>query len=162
MISSFFRTSDDIRAKDVTIGDVRRKMKDNPLLCKQDDKKVIDKIRDLFSKVEDSEMPESLPQETVSQKLDRMFDATHQSEITEEQSTLASVKTAKGVFSKEDANNLACLCCHIIQSGKIHTLLIEQALKGSNAGRKILENYQMDQIRNRVKYERLKYVKQWK
>ena len=74
MISSFFRTSDDIRTKDVTIGDVRRKMKDNPLLCKQDDKKVIDKIRDLFSKVEDSEMLESLPpQETVSQKLDRMF-----------------------------------------------------------------------------------------
>ena len=134
-------------------------MKDNPLLCTIEEKKIIDKVRDLFPKAEDSEMLELLPQETVSEKIDRMFHATRQSEVTEEQSTLASGKTAKGIFSKEDVNTIASLCCHMIHSGRIHTLHIEQALSVNSSGRKILEDYTMDQIRSRVKYERLKYVK---
>ena len=70
-------------------------MKDNPLLCTTDEKKLIDKVRDLCPKAEDSGMLELLPQETVSEKIDCMFHVTHQSEVTEEQSTLASGETAK-------------------------------------------------------------------
>ena len=54
----------------MTIDDVCRKMTDNPLLCTIYEKKVIDKVRDLFQTAEDSEMLELLPHETVSKKTD--------------------------------------------------------------------------------------------
>ena len=96
----------------------------------------------------------------MEEKVERMFrngEAPHSD--TKEVATNSSATTRKGVFSEQQALQLKSLCSQIIKDGKVHTSPIHEALNRQASGRDLLESFQMDQIRNRIKYERLKYTK---
>ena len=121
------------------------------------EKKVIDKVRSLFKKSDHPSL-EEIPKDTIEEKVERMLHSDLDSTEVSEKPSLHSCST-KGLFPQKKAEDLNLLCKRIIMDGKIHKARIEEALKSSAKGRALLEEFEIDQLRNRLKYERLNFVK---
>ena len=137
--------------------DVRKKIKENALLSSINEKKIIDKVRSLFRNEEHVSL-EEMPKDSVAEKVERMFQSELASTGASEKPSTPSTST-KGLFSQQRAEDLVALCKRMITDGKIHKTVIEETLGSTNKGRALLQDFDIEQLRNRIKYERLKFIK---
>ena len=122
-------------------------------------KKIIDKVREFFKRDEATLLTE-IPEEKLQDKVERMFHIEEASQSqAAEVATISNTTSNKGIFSEQQAQQLRNLCSHIINDGRVHTSRIQEALNRQASGQYLLETFELDQIRNRLKYERMKYVK---
>jgi len=75
------------------------------------------------------------------------------------ESLFSSMSGKAKLFSCEDTESLANLCADIIKNPPITQARIERVLKRSRDGLIILKNYSLDQLVNKVKYERRMFIK---
>ena len=127
-ITDFFHIfADDIRSKDVTIEDVRRKSTNHPLLADIPAKTIIDKVRE-FSKRDEATLLTEIPEEKLQEKVERMFhiEEASQSQATEV-ATISNTTSKQGIFSEQQAQQFRNLCSHIINDSRVHTSRIQEA-----------------------------------
>lgn len=111
---------DDIRIKDITILDVRRKIANSSVLCSIDPKKVCDKVRSMWkAKSEQDDILQSIPRETVGDKMTRMFDDEVMSAKSVQQSTtdLSSFGDHRRIFTEEQIETILKQCKPMLDVG---------------------------------------------
>ena len=166
---------DDIRAQDITIADVRQKIRGHALLSSIDAKRVCDKVRSIwkFGNQNSSEILDEIPSEQLSDKIERLFekeDANSHAAVDEEQTSQASTsdqishasKSSTRIFTNANVETLISCCKSIIQDGRVLRQRMVDALNKTKRGQALLDTFKLDQLQTRLKYERLKHVKKTK
>ena len=158
-IRSIFQ--EEIAAKSVTIEVVRRKIQTHPSLATKNPKRVYDRIRAEWRFVETEEeatVPGELPeeQESVRDRVNRLFEpaavddsSTHSSDIIPPTSG-----TSKGLFHESQVQTLLRLCRDMTVVAPISKPVIIARLEKDADGNILLANVTLQQIVNRLKYER--------
>ena len=147
---------EEISQKSVTMQEVREKIKDHPTLHDQDAKKVCDRVRSEWRGIQNGNKPESdsateLPgeEETLSDKMSRFLSSS-----AELVPPLNSIYMSQNIFCRNDKETLFQLFGGVIRSGIISKPVVKDTLENEEAGRQILHKFTVEQIVNRIKYER--------
>ena len=135
---------------------VREKIKDHPTLYDQDPKKVYDRVRSGWRGIDkknhletagEAKLPEE--EEPLSDKMSRFltsssgFCATVEFKLPEQEH-----------FAREEKENLFRLFGATIRSGIISKPVVKNILEKDDAGKEFLLKFTVEQIINRLKYER--------
>ena len=153
-----------ITAQDITFTSVKEKIKDDPVLCTEDPKRVYDKIRAEWrfkAKLEGcSQETVNLPeeQETIDNRVSRMFQANEHDQLSNHLSDImAPTNTtwkSQGLFTDEQVQTLFRLFQSMINGSPISKPKITSTLEGDSTGKPLLQKFTLAQIVNRLKYER--------
>ena len=135
---------------------VREKIKDHPTLYDQDPKKVYDRARSGWRGIDkknhletvgEAKLPEE--EETLSDKMSRFLTSSSDFVPPSNSSYLS-----KNIFSREEKENLFRLFGATIRSGIISKPVVKDILEKDDAGKEFLLKFTVEQIINRLKYER--------
>lgn len=153
-IRELFR--EEISQKSVTMKEVRNKIKDHPTLHNQDTKKVCDRVRSEWRGIQNENNPEissatELPeeQETLSDKMSRFLSTS-----TEFVPPSNSSYLRRNIFSRDEKETFFRLFGGMIRSGVISKPAVKDTLEKDEARKQFLCKFTVEQIINRVKYER--------
>ena len=155
---------EEISAQEISISCVREKIKCNPILCKEDPKRVYDRVRaewryktniDQSRDIEEVVLPEET--EDVNHRVDRLFVAPRDG-VAESSSLSAdfvsvteSTVHSKGVFTAQQAKTLVELFQDMVNCGRpISKPVITERLSKNVS----FKGVSVDQVVNRLKYER--------
>ena len=145
-----------ISKKSVTMQKVRDKIKDHPTLHDQATKKVCDRVRSEWYGIQNGNKPESdsapeLPgdEETLSDKMSRSLSSSAEFVPPSNSSCMS-----RNIFSQNDKETLFQLFGEMIRSGIISKPVVKDTLEKEEAGWQILRKFTVEQIINRIKYER--------
>ena len=140
----------------VTMREVREKIKDHPTLHDQDANKVCKRVRSEWRGIQNGNKPESdsaaeLPgeEETLSNKMSRFLSSSAEFVPPSNSSYMS-----QNIFSQNDKETLFQLFGGMIRSGMISKPVVKDTLENEEAGRQILHKFTVEQIVNRIKYER--------
>ena len=155
---------EEISTQEITMACVREKIKNHPILNQEDPKRVYDKIRaewrfkakiDNKSNEDEVNLPED--EEDLDHRVQRLFAASNQeipessSLTTADVSVTESTVRSKGVFSSAQAKALVDIFKDMVNDGRpISKPVIIERLSGND----VLKGYNVEQIVNRLKYER--------
>ena len=133
----------EIRQKSVTMQEVRDKIKDHPTLHDQDAKIVCNRVRSEWRGIQNGNKPES----------------DSASELPGEEETLLEKFVppsymSRNIFSRNDKETLFQLFGGMIRRGIISKQVVKDTLEKEKAGRQFLRKFTVEQIINRIKYER--------
>ena len=135
---------------------VREKIKDHPTLYDQDPKKVYDRVRSGWCGIDkknhletagEAKLPEE--EETSSDKMSRFLTSSSDFVPPSNSSYLS-----KNIFSREGKEYLFRLFGATIRSGIISKPAVKDILEKDDAGKEFLLKFTVEQIINRLKYER--------
>ena len=147
---------EEINQKRVTMAVVREKIKDHPTLYDQDPKKVYDRVRSGWRGIDkknhleaagEAKLPEE--EETLSDKMSRFLTSSSDFVPPSNSSYLS-----KNIFSREEKENLFRLFGATIRSGIISKPVVKDILEKDDAGKEFVLKFTVEQIINRLKYER--------
>ena len=154
----------EIEDQSISITVVRERIHDHPTLQHLDPKKVVDRVRSEWrdfgqsksqtQQVTDSEPPSKLPEdgENLEDKMKRFFATSDGSEdiVAPSNSSFVSGK----LFNQEERNYLLKVCGSIVKSGVISKVAVQKILEKEKEGKEIFRKFTLDQIINRLKYEK--------
>ena len=147
---------EEINKKSVTMEVVREKLKGHPTLSNEDAKKVCDRVRSEWRGIHSESRLEcagaaELPTEedTLSDKMGRFLSSSSEFEPPSNSSYLS-----RNIFSREEKESLYRLFGATIRSGIISKPAVKDILQNDEAGKEFLEKFTIEQIINRLKYER--------
>ena len=156
--------AEEIIAQDITFTSVNEKIKDDPVLCTEDPKRVYDKIRAEWrfkAKLEGcSQETVNLPeeQETIDNRVSRMFQANEHDQLSNHSSDImaptGTTWKSQGLFTDEQVQTLLRLFQSMINGSPISKPKIISTLEGDSTGKPLLRKFTLAQIVNRLKYER--------
>ena len=160
--------SEEIKEKCITIEVVRNKIRDHPTLKQLNDKRVLDRIRSEWrnSDLADEEaagtcsMPTTrLPvqAETLSDKMGRFFEACDENNTCSSSDVVGpsnSSYLSRCIFSDEDKKFLLRVCGGMVRGGVISKPEIKKCLEKQEEGKELLNKFTINQLVNRLKYER--------
>ncbi|XP_068678068.1 uncharacterized protein [Montipora foliosa] len=161
----------EILEQSVTMAMVKDRIIGHPSLQHIEPKKVLDRVRSEWrncgksnsesQKMADCEPYPNLPtlKEPLSDKMNRFFSTDNRSESMETGSVdmvppSSSSYTSGKIFSQEERNFLMKVCGTIVRAGVISKPAVKEMLVKEEEGREILRKFTLDQIINRLKYER--------
>ena len=154
----------EIDAQNITISCVRQKIQSDPILSKEDPKRVYDRVRAewRFKSKHDScdketaNLPEE--QETIDNRVGRMFQEKEDDQQSSHSSNIMSptdtTGKSQGVFAAEQVQTLQRLFQDMINGSPISKPTITATLAKDSFGKSLLEKINLTQIVNRLKYER--------
>ena len=147
---------------------VKDKIQSNPILVKEDAKKVYDKVRAQwrFNSKKTSTGTVLLPsqKDTVKDCVSRMFDTSGDREDSDHSSdilspTVTTTKSKPGLFSSAQVTTLLRLFPDMIKGSPISKPIIAKRLQNDSEDGKLFADFTVEQVVNRFKYER-KYSRQ--
>lgn len=156
--------ANEISEQSITMAIVKGRIQGHPTLQQLDPKKVLDRVRSEWrdhgkskresQEIADSEQPPNLPaeEETMSQKLNRFFSSDNGSEdiLPPSNSSFVSAK----LFAQEERKFLLKVCGSMVRVGVISKPVVKEMLGKEEEGKELLKKFTLDQIINRLKYER--------
>jgi site-specific recombinase XerD len=156
--------ADELRSHSIRLETVKMKIATSSVLAKVEAKKVYDKVRSLISKgAPDQETVNNdlagallqLPSDTLEDRMNRTtaVDSDAASDIVPP--TTLATKIHK-LYDDNAVTIIASLCKEIIRGGAISRDRIQAALSSCADGASLLQQFSMDQLMSRVKYERRK------
>ena len=155
-IRELFR--EEIDQKSVTMALVREKITNNAILCNHDPKKICDRVRSEWRHKRDESHLETAgavdppdEEETFSDKMSRYMSSSSVSEFVPPSN---SSYVSRNLFSLREKEDLLRLFKPTIKSGIISKPAVKNILEEDEAGRQFLKKFTVDQIVNRLKYER--------
>lgn len=155
-IRELFR--EEIDQKSVTMALVREKITHNAILCNHDPKKICDRVRSEWRHKRDESHLETAgavdppdEEETFSDKMSRYMSSSSVSEFVPPSN---SSYVSRNLFSLREKEDLLRLFKPTIKSGIISKPAVKNILEEDEAGRQFLKKFTVDQIVNRLKYER--------
>ena len=160
-IKELFRS--EITEQKISMASVREKIKSHPILVKEDAKKVYDKVRAQwrFNSQETRTGTVDLPsqKDTVTNRVSRMFntsgdgeDSDHSSDILSP--TVTTTKSKPGLFSATHVETMIRLFPDMIKGSPISKPVIAKRLQNDSQGIKLFAEFTVEQVVNRLKYER--------
>jgi len=150
---------EEIKANNICLSSVREKVKQNTVLTSIDCRKVYDRLRsEMRQQLSDCEMTLPVDEDTAYDLVSRLLKPHDACEDISESDCIApsSKSSLKDLFTRKDTDVILKLCAHIIGGGAVSDKRIEDTLQQSAAGRNLLSNFSLFQLKNRVKYERRK------
>ena len=154
--------AEEISTQNITISCVRQKIQDDPILYKEEPKRVYDRVRAewRFKATPDSCDKETanLPEEyeTIDNCISRMFQEKEDDQQSSHSSNVVSPTDTtgkfQGVFAAEQVQTLLLLFQDMINGSPISKPTINATLAKDSLGKSLLEK--LAQIVNRLKYER--------
>ena len=156
--------AEEISAQNITISCVRQKIQDDPILSKEEPKRVYDRVRAewRFRATPDSCDKETanLPEEYefIDNCVSRMFQEKEDDQQSSHSSNVVSptdtTGKSQGVFAAEQVQALLRLFQDMINGSPISKPTINATLAKDSLGKSLLEKFTLAQIVNRLKYER--------
>ena len=159
--------SEEIKAQSISIASVREKIQSDPVLCNEDAKKVYDKVRAQWRyrpEINNETITVTLPsgKETVADRVSRMFDessASRELDYSDASSDIISptettARSKPGVFSPTQVQTLIHLFTDMINGAPLSKPVITQRLQNDRQGKEIQTAFTVEQVVNRLKYER--------
>lgn len=157
----------EIKKESVTMAIVRDKIRDHPTLQHLDAKRVCDRVRSEwrqrdpeYEELEDTSGNPSPPEQTESfgEKMDRFFRARPSDTSTYSSSDVVAPSNpsyaSNTIFSDEERKYLLRVCGGMVRGGIISKPAVKQLLEKTDEGKKILHKFKIEQLINRLKYER--------
>ena len=160
-IKELFRS--EINEQKISMASVREKIQSNPVLVKEGAKKVYDKVRAQwrFNLEKTSTEAVLLPsqKDTVKDRVSRMFDTSGDGEDSDHSSdilspTVTTTKSKPGLFSSAQVTTLIHLFHDMIKGFPISKPVIAKRLQNDSEGGKLFADFTVEQVVNRLKYER--------
>ena len=160
-IKELFRS--EINEQKISMASVREKIQSNPVLVKEGAKKVYDKVRAQwrFNLKKTSTEAVLLPsqKDTVKDRVSRMFDTSGDGEDSDHSSdilspTVTTTKSKPGLFSSAQVTTLIHLFHDMIKGFLISKPVIAKRLQNDSEGGKLFADFTVEQVVNRLKYER--------
>ena len=160
-IKELFRS--EINEQKISMASVREKIQSNPVLVKEGAKKVYDKVRAQwrFNLEKTSTEAVLLPsqKDTVKDRVSRMFDTSGDGEDSDHSSdilspTVTTTKSKPGLFSSAQVTTLIHLFHNMIKGFPISKPVIAKRLQNDSEGGKLFADFTVEQVVNRLKYER--------
>ena len=160
-IKELFRS--EINEQKISMASVREKIQSNPVLVKEGAKKVYDKVRAQwrFNLEKTSTEAVLLPsqKDTVKDRVSRMFDTSGDGEDSDHSSdilspTVTTTKSKPGLFSSAQVTTLIHLFHDVIKGSPISKPVIAKRLQNDSEGGKLFADFTVEQVVNRLKYER--------
>ncbi|XP_068757402.1 uncharacterized protein [Montipora capricornis] len=160
--------SEEIKEKSVTMEVVRGKIQGHAALEQLDAKRVCDRIRSEWrnstsnpesDKAADC-MPETEPPEqveTLSAKMSRFFKASDAKESCNSSDVVGpsnSSYLSKNIFSDNERKVLLRMCGTMVRGGVVSKPAIKERLEKEEEGKELLNKFSINQLVNRLKYER--------
>lgn len=139
--------------------DVRRKIANSSVLRSIDPKKVYDKVRSMWKiKPGQEDILQAIPKETVDDKIYRMFEDDGMSTNSVQHSTtdVSTLGDNRRIFTEEQINIILKQCKPMLDVGTFTKSGIFNHMSKIGKGKEILEQFDVEQIRTRLKYEKLK------
>ena len=152
---------DDIRAKHITIDEVRNKCEAHDVLAKVEAKKIYDKVRSLWqesSKEDCRPLLESLPKDGMSERVGRLLENDAPSDV----SHCTTSKDWRRKFSNDELETMFAQCKGMLKAGSFTMNKITECMSKTDKGKAILEKFDMEQIWTQLKYEKLKKTRKAK
>ena len=161
--------ADDIRKKSITLVAVRDKISEHPTLQHLDPKRVCDKVRSEWrfkdhkdhEEEDTSDNPSCKPPEqteNLSDKMSRFFESSAADKSTDSSSDVVLPSNpsylSRNIFSDDDRKFLLRVCGVMVRGGVISKPQIKKLLENENEGKELLRKYTIEQLVNRLKYER--------
>jgi site-specific recombinase XerD len=163
----------EIAAKTVTVQSVREKLNGIEELAGLSYRQVYDKLRSVIDNKPPDHTCMRLPTEidSAADRVQRMLlahkstvsvntqandDESEAADDSADESCIPPSSKAKDIFCKEDVVAVTKLCASIIARGPVSDTRISSVLSQSAVGAKLLKEYTLFQLRNRIKYERRK------
>ena len=152
----------EIVERSISLGTVKSKISDHPVLQNEDPKRVLDKVRSQWRYAKETQ-PLNLPseQETLEQRVrrtlvepDNIIDDENDNDNDIAPST--SVKSGlKNMLTSTDLERVTfAFKDMIVKSAAIQKIKIKEVLEKESWGRDILKKVSVDTVMNRIKYER--------
>jgi len=160
-IKELFRS--EINEQKICMASVREKIQSNPILVKESAKKVYDKVRAQwqFNSKETRTGTVLLPsqKDTVTDRVSRMFDTSGDGEASDHSSdilspTVTTARSKPGLFSSAQVQTLIRLFPDMIKGSPISKPVIARRLQNDGQGTKLFADFTVEQVVNRLKYER--------
>ena len=156
--------ANEIIEKSITMAIVKGRIQGHPNLQQLDPKKVLDRVRSEWrvhgksnrehKEIADGEQPAQVleEEEILAQKLNRFFSSDNGSEdmVPPSNSSFVSVK----LFAQEEREFLLKVCGSMVRAGVISKPVVKEMLGKEEEGKELLKKFTLDQIINRLKYER--------
>jgi len=161
----------EIKSRSISLDTVEGKISENSILRTIGARKVYDRVRSEIRCLCNESNPSALPEECeeACHRVARMLqggtqpdppsDSATDTELTVEPADSACINpsiTSHLVFSRQDCAALVKAGAPIIARGPIGDDRIKTVLSESFAGQRLLKNYSLPQLKNRLKYERRK------
>ena len=146
---------DDIRAKHVTIDEVRNKCEAHDVLAKVEARKVYNKVQGLWqelSKEDCSPLLESLPKDGMSERVGRLLENNAPSDV----SHCTTSKDWRRKFSDDELETMFAQCKGMLKEGSFTKNKITECMSKTDKGKAIHEKFDMELIWTRLKCEKLK------
>jgi len=165
-LKEFF--ADDIRNKSITLEAVRDKISEHPTLQHLEAKRVCDRVRSEWrfkdpkhdEREDKSSNPSCKPPEqteNLSEKMSRFFErSAHKSTSSSSDVVLPSNPSylSRNIFSGEKRKFRLNVCGVMVRGGVISKPYIKELLEKENEGKELLCKFTINQLVNRLKYER--------
>ena len=160
--------SDNRKSKSITLEVVRDKISEHPTLQHLDAKRVCDKVRSEWQfkdpKHDEARNTSSNPSckppeqtENLSDKMSRFFE-TSADKSTDSSSDVVLPSNpsylSRNIFSDEERKFLLRVCGVMVRGGVISKPHIKKLLEKENEGQDLLHKFTIEQLVNRLKYER--------
>lgn len=125
-----------------------------------DAKKVYDKIRSLSKAKcqDDDNVLQSIPKETVDDKMSRMYndDIVSTTSVPASTKAFSRISDNRRIFSEEQIDIIMKQCSSMLKIGSFSKKGIIEQMSKTTKGKAIIEEFDVEQIRTRLKYEKLK------
>ena len=160
--------ADDIKKKSITLVAVRDKISKHPTLQHLDAKRVCDKVRSEWrfkdpkhNEGEDTSTNPSCkpPEQTknLDDKMSRFFESSADKSTSSSSDVVLPSNPrylSRNIFSDEDRKYFLRVCGVMIRGGVISKPQIKKLLEKENEGKELLRKFTIEQLVNRLKYER--------